>query len=241
MRVGICDDNFLHLNQIYKSVKTLLDASDYNDSIDIKKYLKPTALLADHEQFSFDVVFLDVDMPDIDGFLVGDLIYETNADCIIIYVTSHGHYAKSSIKHHVFRFVDKGCQTDFEDAVSALVRDYTTLHRTISFFEPGTPHEFDLSKILYFTAGHTYADVHYADGQTYKSTMTMTQIEHGLADNWVCRVNRSTIINFHCVYTIDWSKHVFIMTDQARISVSKKYYPHAKLMFAEFVGRNINL
>lgn len=237
MRVAICDDNYTHLNQTHKTVKLLLSQKLSDSDLFIKRYMQPALLLSDHERIYYDVAFLDIDMPEIDGLTVGDLMVKVNPDCLIIYVSSHSKYAKKSIIHHVFRFVDKGNMDDFNEAIDTLVKNYCTLHRLVDFLPDNQIQ--DLSKILYFTAGHTFAESHYIDGKIHKTKFTLSQIEAELAENWCCRVNRSTIVNLYHVYNVDWSVDELTMTDQACITVTKKYLSGFKDMLYNFIGRNI--
>lgn len=234
MRVAICDDNYTHLNQTLVTVKTLLSQKVSDSDLFIKRYMRSSLLLADHERLYYDVAFLDIDMPEIDGLTVGDLMVKLNPDCFIIYVSSHSKYAKQSIMHHVFRFIDKGNIDDFNEAIESLVKNYFTLHRSINVLPDQKQ---DLSKVLYFTAGHTFAETHYIDGKTYKTKFTMSQIETELAENWCCRVNRSTIVNLYHVYDVDWSIDELTMTDQSCITITRKYLPDFKDMFFKFIGR----
>lgn len=201
MNVAICDDSALHLINVSKKVKQAFDR--YNEQrikITYKEFTKPDEILAAHEKALYDVVFLDVDMPGMNGFQVADLMCKQNPRLKIIYVTSHGKYIKESINHEVFYFVTKGCDEDYEEAVKKVLQEYHDAHKKVNY-EVVADDALDISNIKYFTSNRNYVIAHTTNGDiTFRATLT--EIERDYRDHYFFRVDRSTIVNFYYVYNI---------------------------------------
>lgn len=83
-RIAICDDEDIFLEKVFEMVieykeKNLLDIS-VNKFIDSSEFIEQTE--------NYDLVFLDVGMPYIDGFEVAQRINKVNPECYICFITS---------------------------------------------------------------------------------------------------------------------------------------------------------
>lgn len=85
LRVGICDDNLIFVNELENyliscfEVKSLkYDISCFTDPINLLKYIN-----------QLDVIFLDVEMPTIDGFTAAKNIRAEGNPIPIIFLTNH--------------------------------------------------------------------------------------------------------------------------------------------------------
>ena len=74
-------------------------------SPEIQCYSNGEALLSDAG--SKDIVFLDIEMPGLDGIYVGRQLKEENKDIIIFILTSYVEYLDDAMRFHVFRYLSK--------------------------------------------------------------------------------------------------------------------------------------
>lgn len=202
MNIAICDGSALHLIEVSKKVKELFERFNEFGKISFayREFTKPDEILAAHEKAMFDVVFLDVDMPGMNGFQVADFMYKSNPRIKIIYVTSHGKYIKESINHEVFSFVTKGCDEDYEEAIRKVLREYNDAHKKVKF-EIIPDDGLDMSSIKYFTSNRNYVIAHTTNGDV-KLRATLAEIEKDYKENFFFRIDRCTIVNFYYVYNI---------------------------------------
>src|SRR5699024_8591922 len=77
------------------------------------KYNNPT-FYYDHDDLldAIDVVFLDIDMPDINGLELAEQLLETHPSLSIVFVTGHNKYAVDAFSLHVLDYVMKPVQVD---------------------------------------------------------------------------------------------------------------------------------
>ena len=85
MRIIICDDDLLIIEQLQKYIKS------YFESIHLKcpqlvSFTNGESLLADKGEK--DIVFLDIEMPGMNGIYVGNELKKINKNVIIFIVTS---------------------------------------------------------------------------------------------------------------------------------------------------------
>ena len=110
VKFAVCDDEPEVLNHISDKLREY-----YPEKCEIKKYGDGESLLADCRKQLFDALFLDIDMPGLDGMELAKRIREHNECIKIIFVTNKDNLVYSSLKYVPFRFIRK---THFEEEFS---------------------------------------------------------------------------------------------------------------------------
>lgn len=233
MRIAICDDERLHLLMIEMFVKKSFAKFVNVDNYTFKSFDDASKLLSEHKDNPFDAAFLDIDMPVFSGFHIADHLVKIKKDCKIIYVTSHAHLAADSFRHEVFDFIVKAKkQKRYDEVIKRLVDELKDTHITIRYEERGPSRTLDLTKAVYFTSSHTFADIHFIDGTISQSNLTMAQIEYSFKR--VFRVNRNTIINMEQIHCPHWAESTVEMTDGSQHPISRRRYDDFKESFFDF-------
>lgn len=83
LRVAICDDNNVFVNKMSQAVKSEFTRQN-NEDIELETYVSSELMFQHHLIKPFDVIFLDIDMPELDGFQLAAKISGSN-DCYIIF------------------------------------------------------------------------------------------------------------------------------------------------------------
>lgn len=98
-QIGICDDNprtrVLIREAVLKS-NLSCQISEYNDGVELI-----------HSGQNNDILFLDIDMPQMNGLETAAAIRKTNKKVKIIYVTGYAEYVHQSFSVHPFAFLIK--------------------------------------------------------------------------------------------------------------------------------------
>lgn len=111
INVAVCDDE----NKICDEIKRLLlhIRPDYNITI----YNSGYELL--ESEVTYDLIFLDIEMPDIDGMKTAEVLRDKNNDEYIIFLTNHTEMMPHAFKVKAFRFLNKPIKS--EEFVEAVV------------------------------------------------------------------------------------------------------------------------
>jgi two-component system LytT family response regulator len=193
-----------------------------------------------------ELVFLDIQMPEMDGFAV---LADLDLDPLpaVIFVTAYDEHALRAFEVHALDYLLKPVErTRFGQAVeraramihhasgaevtrriAALLRGLDqrrqvdrlpvkTAHRT--YFVP-------VADIDWIEAAGNYARVH-TGGERHIIRQTMSALERVLDAKQFARVHRSAIVNVDRIKEIQpWVKgdHVVILRDGTRLSLSRKY------------------
>ena len=107
VNIVVCDDKQESLDMIktelYKSAEKLsitIEVYCYRDGNNI------VDLICDNKE-DFDILFLDIDMPEISGLEVAKKIRERESDIILIFISAHEQYVFESIDYNPFKYIRK--------------------------------------------------------------------------------------------------------------------------------------
>lgn len=104
MRILICDDDTLFATQLKEDLSGFFHNINAKSN-DIVIFESGRDLLSDTG--IKDIVFLDVEMPGIDGISIGNQLKASNNDIIIFIISAHSEYLDDAMRFHVFRYLTK--------------------------------------------------------------------------------------------------------------------------------------
>lgn len=104
MKVAICDDSL----EDAKALESIVRQFDLADNWDITSYASSTDFLGHiRKRMPFDLVLLDIDMPNIDGIELGKTIKKFLPNAMIIFATSHPQYMLDAFDLEAFHYILK--------------------------------------------------------------------------------------------------------------------------------------
>lgn len=104
MRILICDDDPFIIEKLQKYLKSYFDHAHLKCP-EIVCFSNGEALLADTGEK--DILFLDIEMPGMNGIFIGNELKRKNENIIIFVVTSYSEYLDEAMRFHVFRYLSK--------------------------------------------------------------------------------------------------------------------------------------
>jgi len=175
-----------------------------------------------------DLVFLDVQMPDLNGFEVLDAV-ATDWLPAVIFVTAYDEYALKAFDVHAIDYLLKPIEPErFHKALARVTKrdllsflDERPIDRLVirtrskvSFLKP--------SEIDWIEADGKHAVLH-AGRETHVVRHTLTKLEQRLASHGFVRVHRSAIVNVDRIKELEpWfhGEYVVILKDGTKLTSS---------------------
>ncbi len=131
MRIAVCDDNEAQLDKV---IRILSEWSLPDEVIEMEHFTSGDLLCDRHELAPFQVLFCDIEMPDINGFDVSKRMLETEPELIIVYITNHNDLIFDSLELHPTYFVRKGhLDEDMMKAIKSVMERYEQKYQKIVF------------------------------------------------------------------------------------------------------------
>ena len=101
MKVLLVDDENLQLIRLENSCKKVLPEAEFFS------FTNPVEALKKAEETKFDLAFLDIEMPSINGVKLAKTLKKSNISLKIIFVTAYDDYALSAFKIHASGYILK--------------------------------------------------------------------------------------------------------------------------------------
>ncbi len=108
MRIAICDDEEIYRVQL----KTILDKLLINVDYDIDTFSDGNILSDAFGKCPYDLVFLDIEMPAVDGITLARKIRAKSENAFIVFLTSHIEYALEGYEVNALRYLTKPVDID---------------------------------------------------------------------------------------------------------------------------------
>ncbi|GJI89759.1 LytR/AlgR family response regulator transcription factor [Duganella hordei] len=190
-----------------------------------------------------DLVFLDIQMPKLDGFEVAEL---AGGKTRYIFATAFDQYAIKAFEFHALDYLLKPfSQQRFDQAlaharanlgkgtgdaaVENMVREAAGRNKPLGrvlIRDGAKVHVINSEKIEVIEAQDDYVQIR-SEGKSYLKNQRLTELEGQLDAGQFLRIHRSYVVNIACVDRIEQAtkdSHVAILKDGSRIPVSRSGY-----------------
>ena len=220
MRILICDDDDLTIKQIRKYCQFFFDKIEAKCP-ELVCFSDGETLLSDEGEK--DILFLDIEMPGMNGIYVGNELKTRNENIIIFIVTSYSEYLDEAMRFHVFRYLSKPLDKqrffrNMKDAVDL----YNSTTVKIPIETKQGVHTLPASSIVAIEAQGRKITVHTVKGD-FESVHTIKYWENLLPKNHFFQTHRSFIINFEHVTDFDHTL-VHMSDNQFHAYLTKRKY-----------------
>ena len=194
-------------------------------------------------ELSPDLVFLDIQMPKLDGFEVAEL---AGSKTRYIFATAFDQYAIKAFEFHALDYLLKPfSQQRFDQAVAharanlrkgepdaaveQMVREAASRNKPVGrvlIREGAKVHVITADKIEHIEAQDDYVQIR-SEGRSYLKNQRLSELEEQLDAEQFLRIHRSYIVNIACVDRIEQAtrdSHVAVLKDGSRVPVSRTGY-----------------
>jgi two-component system LytT family response regulator len=196
------------------------------------------------QQHQPELIFLDVQMPKINGFEMLELIDHPPK---VIFTTAFDQYAFKAFEAHAVDYLLKPFSEDrFKQAVKKVLEDKTVgappdFTRAEQAYNPDEKNRIvvkdgskitiiPIEEVLYLEAYDDYIKVHTASGYKLKKK-TMAYYEHTLDPARFIRVHRSFMVNISLITRIEQyekTSHIALLKGGYKVPLSKQGYIRLK-------------
>ena len=128
MRIAICDDEEIYRVQLM----TILDKLLINVDYDIDTFSDGNILSDAFGRCPYDLVFLDIEMPAVDGITLAKKIRAKSENAFIVFLTSHIEYALEGYEVNALRYLTKPVDIDkLKDVIRHVQEKQGSAHQII--------------------------------------------------------------------------------------------------------------
>ncbi len=185
-----------------------------------------------------NVVFLDIEMPRMNGFELLEKVSDINFS--LVFVTAYDKFAVKAFRYSAIDYLLKPIDTkELQDAIKKIESQYKVDNRQIEHLKQQfTNHKIlpeklalpyqngvtfvPVKDILYCEADDNYTKIVLSDGQTFLITKTMRDIQEVLEEREFLRVHRQYIINLNQIKKyVKGEGNYIVMNNEKSIPIAR--------------------
>lgn len=238
INIAICDDEKPYQKILEKMVSLSMERrgidykiESYDNGKDLVEYCKGI------EQNV--IVFLDLNMDQIDGIETGLMIRELSPEIYIVIVTAYMSYSLEGYKISPTRYLikgDKSFEQSLEECVDAILKNMNYGITKLAFrFKEGEK-ELPVDNIIYIESDLHTIIFHVARCKKRQYTMmsTLNEIENRMEGCDFLRIHQSFLVNLKHVKKI--RRYVAEMDNGEELSIPRAKYHAVKEAYVEYKG-----
>ena len=185
-----------------------------------------------YDQKEYDVVFMDIEMKQMDGFETAKRYKQNHRDAIIVFLTTHTELSRRGYMVNAFRYIDKECiAEELEEALNA-IEELPNKNRVIVFHVVNMAEiRMRVKDILFIETDKRNIIVHTVE-RDYISNRGIDEVEAELKNCGFFRCHKSYLVNLERVRKID--KVFAYFGNDMKAMISTRKYPEMKEKFFEY-------
>lgn len=243
IRTAICDDEPAMLDYLCEHISE--EFKRQGAEIQIDKFTSGNDFLKAHRAEPFDVVFLDIRMPDLDGFEIATELRKLTEKTYIIFITTVNAPVYDSFCFQPFDFIPKAMPNNENKKVFLEQHIIGTIERLIPRFALNKQICIELShgekifvlpsEIRMVRSVGNYVEYDIMGQGIVKQRKKLDDVGSELNRQFFLRVHKSYIINMKFVKNISFSKSTVIMDDDSIITISKSQKKQAEAAYVKYL------
>jgi two-component system LytT family response regulator len=235
MKAILIDDELNALKSLAWEIQTFCPAVEV-----VNQFVKPQDALSFLKAHEVDLIFLDIEMPGMNGFQFLDHCTQRNFKVVI--TTAYDQYAIQAIKQHAFDYLLKPIDSDdlktciekvsieikaeksslqFEKILTDFSQKNNSSFQKISFNADGKLLFFNLNDILYFKSEGNYSYIYSNKTQKKLINHNLKSVEEKLMDYPFSRIHNSFIINLSKIIEFNKAEQYIVLEHEVILPVSR--------------------
>ncbi|MDD3362745.1 MAG: LytTR family DNA-binding domain-containing protein [Hespellia sp.] len=224
IRIAICDDEKIAREHLKRMVENILIQKELAG--DITSYCSGVELI--NSDLSFDILFLDIEMPDLDGIDIGKILCDRNSKCKIVMATGRVERFKEAFMIEAYRFVTKPFdELEIEEVIETYLIQQIGLSKIV-VYDKRIKYQFVQKQIEYVRAYNGYSELLIQDN-VYRVEESLNSLEQSLDSRCFVRVNKEYCVNLFFVSDYHLGK-LYIEGKELLVSRRRKKAFEKKIM-----------
>lgn len=219
MKIGICDDEVHFQKVLRKKLESYYGVLD----VEIEAFSSGSDFMNRFQKYpmEFQMIFMDIEMPGLNGIETSKQIREINGSVPIVFLTSHTELAMEGYEVDAFRFLDKPLQ---DEKLIKTLRDFDHLRLLDTKIELQDGERtlwINWTEIQYVQSENVYIHIHLEDSR-FLIRKKLSDLEKDMPKQRFYQPHRSFLINLGFVKSFDGKKILMKNGNEIPLSRGKR-------------------
>ena len=198
LKIALLDDDKTALLISKGAIESFFQ--EKNIAISLDAFSSPGNFLAMAKEESYRLVFLDIDMPELNGLQVGEQLKGFNPQTDIIYLSQREDLVFDTLKLHPFGFIRKSkIIQDFASVLELFVNtalNTQSENKKLTISSKKETISADIDQIMYIEGNKNYQTFYLKNGDVFDARVLMGDLETKLKEHGFIRVHKGYLVNY---------------------------------------------
>ena len=237
IRIAICDDEKYFRLREEELVGEYMEKRGYSYSI--ATYSSGKEMLALRDEAGYDIIFLDINMEEMDGIETARRIRQVSDKVFIVFVTAYITYALEGYKVNAVRYLlrEENClENALKECLDAVTAQMDAGKKKYEINLPNGRKSIPIDNLLYVESRlHKVFFFIMEDGiREYNKYGRLDQVSQELEPYGFFRIHQSYLVNIR--YVINVERYTASMENGITLSISKRYYKDIERAYIRMKG-----
>lgn len=204
IKIAVVDDEQIMLEKICR----IIDEQFIEEKM-IRSFNNSMNFFNDADKYNFDLVFLDIDMPEMNGFELAENLKLIKPSITIIFISSHENLVFKSFDYNPYRFVRKSqIENDISTAITSFHNNLKKNNNIYHIVTGNSALNVLITDIIYFESLKHEIYVNLTTGKfklkrECDNEKCITSIANMLTSKGFIRVHKSFLVNYIHIHSIN--------------------------------------
>lgn len=240
--IVLCDDNEGYMS-LFKSIVNKQFQMIMDDAFVCKigaGFGSGIGLLNYADNHKIDVLFLDIDMPEMTGFEIAKIMSRDHSETLIVFMSAYDNFVYESFDYLPFAYMRKEKIADDLPKVAYRIKDKLLEQiRYITLLTANKEVKVDSKEILFFESRKNYYVTHLTNGSIYSCRGTLSKLENETKSLGFFRTHSAFLVNLE--HAIRVANDGYILIGNSNVPIAQKRAKEFKKAFFEFTRRRIGI
>lgn len=222
LKIALLDDDKTALLISKGAIESFFQ--EKNIAISLDAFSSPLTFLSMAKEENYRLVFLDIDMPELNGLEVGEQVKGINPQTDIIYLSQREDLVFDTLKLHPFGFIRKSkIIQDFASVLELFVNtslNANSENKKITISSKTETLSADIDSIMYIEGNRNYQTFYMKNGTNFDARILMSDLENKLKEHGFIRMHKGYLVNY--LYVRQIGTNEVLLTNNKRLPISNK-------------------
>lgn len=233
IRIAVVDDEDAFAQRLKARITAFLTQQQIPAEVTV--FTSGRAMLESCADTQYDLIFLDIDMPEITGLDIARKLRIQEADTEMIFITNYDDLVYDTIRYTPFRFIRKSrLAIEFEEALQAFLAKMHSRTTMYLFQTEQGKRPVHAASIVYIEVQSHRLTVHLPE-EAFLAGGNLSDVEKDISRHGFIRIHKSYLVNFRYISLIN-QKNV-ILDDGTALPLSRGKLASVKTELMRFSRR----
>lgn len=194
--MAVCDDEPKDMEQIQKTMQKIMERLEFHEEFELRSFVKGSELYEAAIREPFSLIFLDIEMPEMDGFQLASKLCADVPGIRLIFISHYEHFVFEAYEYAPFWFIRKAALE--QDLYRAMYRykQLTSESRITYKVKDGMGfREINIKDILYVESEKHTLIFRTVQGLKLRKYGSLKEVEKELEPYGFLRIHKSCLAN----------------------------------------------